>query len=74
MIKTQYNTVSSKIAKANEYDAVTSPYRVKTESDILNKAIETFYGRAIALVSDDMGDTIQIWRKKSELKYMGDNQ
>ena len=61
-------------AKANDYDAVTAAYRVKTESDMLDKAIETFSGRAIALVSDDRGDTIQIWRKKSELKYMGDNQ
>ena len=59
------------VAKQHGYASATNPYRIATESDMLDRAIETFHGRAIALVSDDMGDTVQIWRKKVELKFMG---
>lgn len=68
MTKTPYKTVSSKAALKHGYVDVTDFYDTETESDMLDRAIETFRGAHIALVSDGGGERIQIWRKADEVK------
>lgn len=70
MTQTPYKTVSLETATKHKYVAVTDYYNLDSEEerDMLDKAIHTFRGVAIALVADGP-ERIQIWRKKNEVEF-----
>ncbi|MBK1884665.1 hypothetical protein JIN85_19800 [Luteolibacter pohnpeiensis] len=57
--------ITPEMAKRQSMVSVTSPY-LRTETDMLEKAVAQFVGCNIALV--ETGHGIEIWRVKSEVK------